>query len=210
MDALIVIIDTSQQTPQPISEPTGPVDLAMGGYAAKGLERAVQGGSVKGDEMRADRKTMDTSSPMKAIRAMCLECVGYVSDEVKNCTAPDCPVHPFRLGRSIRGRSRLKAIKQHCLECMGGSRSTVKECHSGPRLADDEPGCPVHEYRTGHNPKLKGKRKATQKAMEALRRFRSQARDVGKRPPESTISTKGIQPPRESQMRANDSRLTGM
>jgi len=138
---------------------------------------------------RTDRKEMDASSPLRSIRAMCLECIVYVSDEVKGCTIPDCPLYPFRLGRSVKGKSRLKAINQHCRECMGGSLSMVKDCHSGPRLADDEPGCPVHEYRAGHNPKLKGKRRATPKAIEALRRFRSQARDVRKRPPESTIST---------------------
>jgi len=155
---------------------------------------------------RTDRKEMDASSPLRAIRAMCLECVGYVSDEVKACTITDCPLYPFRLGRSVKGKSRLNAIKQHCRGCMGGSLCMVKECPSGPRPADDEPGCPVHEYRTGHNPKLKGKRRATQKGMEALRRFRSQARDVRKRPPESTISTKGIPNPKENQMRAGDSR----
>ena len=73
--------------------------------------------------MRADRREMDVSTPLKAIRAMCLECVGYVSDEVKACTIPDCPLYPFRLGRSVKGKSRLKAIKQHCHECMGGSLS---------------------------------------------------------------------------------------
>ena len=63
--------------------------------------------------MRTSRKRQDISTPLRAIRAFCLECVGYDRNEVKLCTA-------------------------------------------GPRLAEDEPGCPLFEYRFGHNPKRKG------------------------------------------------------
>ncbi len=35
----------------------------------------------------------------KAIRAFCLECLGWSSDEVKRCSAPLCPLHPFRFGK---------------------------------------------------------------------------------------------------------------
>ena len=31
-----------------------------------------------------------------AIRAFCLECVGYESAEVNRCTAPACPLYPYR------------------------------------------------------------------------------------------------------------------
>jgi len=99
--------------------------------------------------MKTDRKEMNTSSPLKAIRAMCLECVGYVSDEVKNCTAPDCPLYPFRLGRSVTGRSRIKAVHKHCLLCMSGSTHMVAGCPSGPQMNRDDPGCPVFKFRFG-------------------------------------------------------------
>lgn len=39
-------------------------------------------------------------SLLKTIKAYCLHCVGYKSEEVKNCTGKDCPVFPFRLGRN--------------------------------------------------------------------------------------------------------------
>ena len=32
----------------------------------------------------------------KAIRAMCMECMGWESDPVADCTSPNCPLFPFR------------------------------------------------------------------------------------------------------------------
>ena len=44
-------------------------------------------------------KAETITSPAKAIRAFCLECV-ETPFEVKNCTAPGCPLYPFRFGRN--------------------------------------------------------------------------------------------------------------
>ena len=53
------------------------------------------------DDVDAGRKV----SPVKAIRAFCLECVGYNSEEVKECTANNqkntrCPLFRFRFGKT--------------------------------------------------------------------------------------------------------------
>lgn len=40
--------------------------------------------------------TIDSYSPMRAIRAQCTECMGYQKNEVSKCTAPLCPLFPFR------------------------------------------------------------------------------------------------------------------
>ena len=32
----------------------------------------------------------------KAIRYFCYECMGWQKQEVRNCTAPNCPLFPFR------------------------------------------------------------------------------------------------------------------
>ena len=37
-------------------------------------------------------------SPLKAIRARCLDCCGYQENEVAACTAVNCPSWPFRTG----------------------------------------------------------------------------------------------------------------
>ncbi len=42
-------------------------------------------------------KALDgTASPRGAIKAFCLRCVGYVRDDVTNCTAYNCPLHKYR------------------------------------------------------------------------------------------------------------------
>lgn len=38
-------------------------------------------------------------TPMKAIRAKCLDCCGGVCKMVRECTAPNCPLWPYRFGR---------------------------------------------------------------------------------------------------------------
>jgi len=44
------------------------------------------------------RKAWRGTSRKSAIRAHCLECVGYSEEEVRLCTAPACPLFEFRLG----------------------------------------------------------------------------------------------------------------
>ena len=45
-------------------------------------------------------------SPLKAIRAFCLECVGYQVAEVKDCMGEECPLFKFRFGRNMTGRGK--------------------------------------------------------------------------------------------------------
>ena len=96
-------------------------------------------------------------------------------------SAPDCPLYPFRLGRTVKGQSRLKAIRKHCLECMGGSSTMVAECLSGPLPGINEPVCPVFEYRFGKNPKLAGRR-VSKHSIEALQKHRLRAVVAGLNP----------------------------
>jgi len=51
---------------------------------------------------------MKTKSPLKSIRAKCLECAVYQKHEVLKCHLTDCPLFPFRLGRNP---NRKKADK---------------------------------------------------------------------------------------------------
>ena len=39
-------------------------------------------------------------TPMKAIRAKCLDCCCGSANEVRLCTAESCALHPFRLGKN--------------------------------------------------------------------------------------------------------------
>ena len=42
----------------------------------------------------------EITSPIKAIRAKCLDCCCNNSSEVRLCPASDCPLHPFRFGKN--------------------------------------------------------------------------------------------------------------
>lgn len=43
---------------------------------------------------------MIITSPIKAIRAKCIDCCAGDKNEVKLCTCPDCALYPFRLGKN--------------------------------------------------------------------------------------------------------------
>ena len=40
------------------------------------------------------------TNPVKDIRAFCLECCGGNQNYVKDCSAPNCALYAFRLGRN--------------------------------------------------------------------------------------------------------------
>ena len=41
-------------------------------------------------------RAMQGNSPTSAIKAQCCECVGWVRDEVTNCTDVGCPLYTYR------------------------------------------------------------------------------------------------------------------
>ncbi len=42
------------------------------------------------------RKAMAGKSRKAAMTAFCVMCMGYQAHEVKRCTAPACPLYPYR------------------------------------------------------------------------------------------------------------------
>lgn len=70
------------------------------------------------DEMELDTKLEDTEledtedgnpkvmTPMKAIRAKCLDCCGGQYSEVKMCPCTNCPLYDFRLGKNPNRKPR--------------------------------------------------------------------------------------------------------
>lgn len=40
------------------------------------------------------------TTPLKAIRAKCLDCCCFIPSEVKLCPATGCPLYPFRFGHN--------------------------------------------------------------------------------------------------------------
>ena len=42
----------------------------------------------------------------QAIQAFCVDCMGNQPQYVKGCTAPDCALFPYRLGREVLGTKK--------------------------------------------------------------------------------------------------------
>lgn len=47
-------------------------------------------------------------TPVKAIRAKCLDCCGGSAHEVKLCPCVSCSLYPFRLGKNPNCKSKGK------------------------------------------------------------------------------------------------------
>lgn len=66
-----------------------------------------------------DRKEGESviTSPVKAIRAYCLNCCLESANEVRLCPAEDCVLHPFRFGknpyRAKKTEAQLKAAERN-------------------------------------------------------------------------------------------------
>ena len=52
------------------------------------------------------KKDADISSPQKAIQVFCFECCGGTKQYVKECTAKDCALYPYRMGKNPYRKSR--------------------------------------------------------------------------------------------------------
>jgi hypothetical protein len=54
---------------------------------------------------------IELSGVMQAIRAKCLDCVGYQPGEVRKCVAVTCPLWPFRMGTDVFHGKRTSSGK---------------------------------------------------------------------------------------------------
>jgi len=46
--------------------------------------------------------------PLRAIRAFCLECSGFIAEEVRKCEFGECVLYRLRFGRNLSGRSQKR------------------------------------------------------------------------------------------------------
>jgi len=81
--------------------------------------------SLYNEQERDKRKPIKT--PLKAIRAHCLECVSGSSKEVELCTDPKCWLYPFRAGsnpfRKPMAPERRKELQRRAKERGLGQRT---------------------------------------------------------------------------------------
>lgn len=76
-----------------------------------------------------EKKTAELTSPMKAIRAKCLDCCCDQREEVKMCPATTCPLYPFRLGKNPNRKVRILTDEQRkaAAERLAKAREAKKE-----------------------------------------------------------------------------------
>jgi len=65
-------------------------------------------------------------TPMKAIRAKCLDC-NYTANEVRLCPCTDCALWPFRLGKNpnIKPRNLTEEQRQAAAERLKNARNSL-------------------------------------------------------------------------------------
>lgn len=91
-------------------------------------------------------------TPLKAIRARCLDCSGSSANEVRYCPCTECTLYQFRMNKTpniqeTRKITALKAIRAYCLSCCCGSANEVKLCPCTD--------CALYPFRSGKNPNIK-------------------------------------------------------
>ena len=87
-------------------------------------------------------------TPLKAIRARCVDCCDGELATVRHCDfKEECPLWPFRMGKGVKGLGGLlKPIRCYCLWCMRDQPMEVRLCPSAER-------CALHPFRFGRGPK---------------------------------------------------------
>jgi len=70
-------------------------------------------------------------TPLKAIRAHCLWCMGGDGEHrpfalVRECDSAICPLVPFREGKRGTATSPARAIVATCWDCLAGDAKSVK------------------------------------------------------------------------------------
>jgi hypothetical protein len=84
-----------------------------------------------------------TLSPLRAIRAKCLDCSAAVALEVRHCELDDCPLYPYRLGHNParagkggRGPGRKREIDRKTLTHVPLSREETANGEGGENGID--------------------------------------------------------------------------
>lgn len=62
-------------------------------------------------------------TPIKAIRAWCINCSGFNVAEVRNCDRTKCPLYPYRMGHN----PKLKGKRGDASRFAAGSPIQVQE-----------------------------------------------------------------------------------
>lgn len=76
----------------------------------------------------------EIKTPLKAIRAKCLDCSNGQIGEVRECVIPDCPLYPYRMGMRPKTAEKV-AEKRKVRNCATEAAESEKREQGGPSLA---------------------------------------------------------------------------
>jgi hypothetical protein len=74
--------------------------------------RAIEGADPRSLSPEDLAGHFDRLTPMKAIRAKCLDCACYSRTEVRKCVAIRCPLWPFRMRKNPWRKRKKKCDEQ--------------------------------------------------------------------------------------------------
>lgn len=84
---------------------------------------------VMSKSTKPKKNTLETpTSPIKAIRARCLDCCCGSAGEVRICDIRTCPLHPFRSGKNPYRTKRVmtEEQKQKAVERLAKARKKME------------------------------------------------------------------------------------
>ena len=74
-----------------------------------------------------EKNEIEVMSPIKAIRAKCMDCCYDQREEVKLCPAKDCPLWPFRMGKNPnRSRNMTDEQRRAARDLLAKARAAKK------------------------------------------------------------------------------------
>ena len=59
---------------------------------------------------------MQVLTPMKAIRAKCLDCTCHQPKEIRECSITTCPLWPYRMGKRPKDQAADERAEQEVCE----------------------------------------------------------------------------------------------
>ena len=65
------------------------------------------------------------TSPLRAIRAKCVDCCCGQISEVRNCPCTSCPLHSYRMGKSNRTRTMTDEQKEAARDRLIAARAKI-------------------------------------------------------------------------------------
>ena len=99
--------------------------MTQGKPQGKDFQRGASDSTRKADE----KGTARALTPIRAIRAKCIDCSGDSVAEVRACHLTWCPLHPYRMGRNPnrKGRELTDAERAACVERLAKTRAKAAE-----------------------------------------------------------------------------------